>query len=283
MSDPVLKLPTDEELSGLSFWAMVVLESRCARRVQPLVMRRRSESTDLLFLEVESAISWAESAARKGHASKNLSASSQRLGFAILESLKEVTDGNPNSVERRASNLACVAAQVAVQEAERDPEPNPSPDIVNPAENLNSARMAAQTAASAAEVASKPSGELVIAATRRDYQVLKWMGERYGWTDESPVDSDSLGPLWIMGQPIWWPEEKMSPSEPPPTLHLEFSIPDGVDKDEADRLVGEIIQRSNELHHAMGGNGLRFEDGCVYESEPALEPAGEPQDEGRWS
>lgn len=56
-------------------------------------------------------------------------------------------------------------------------------------------------------------------------------------------------------------------------LRLHFAIPTEMDREEADRIIQEIIIAANELHLAYGGSGLTIADRVrVYE--PALVPVG---------
>jgi hypothetical protein len=129
-------------------------------------------------------------------------------------------------------------------------------------------------------LANMGTSDLLMAMQFDIHQLAAW-AQREGWTEQTPVPPELLGPLWPAGPSRQWPKEPTEPDEGPPVLQLEFAIPVGIPKEEADRLVGEIIQRANELHHAMGGNGLSISEGSAFECEPALAPVGGDDDSNR--
>lgn len=43
---------------------------------------------------------------------------------------------------------------------------------------------------------------------RRDFDRLRWLAKQDGWTDETPVPVDVLGPLWPRGRVPDWAKDK---------------------------------------------------------------------------
>jgi hypothetical protein len=116
---------------------------------------------------------------------------------------------------------------------------------------------------------------------RADYDLLLTMSLDDNWTDDTPVDPDLLGPLWPEGVPDWWPEEDIVPGASPSVMAIEFSIPQGLDQDEAAKNIGSIIEACNQMHHAFGGTGLRFHEPPIsFESASCPIPAGGDDDRG---
>lgn len=130
----------------------------------------------------------------------------------------------------------------------------------------------AYASAAIADEVGKP--ELRTAAAI-DVELLKWLADSRGWTDDTLVSARAVGPLWHGAVPVWWPGMR---SYPPEEIKLgtmlEFTVPSDLPREEVDRLVGEMLQRFNELDHAMGGRGVRLVDADVQESAWAPVPVG---------
>lgn len=247
--------PSAEELEGIPRWAAVAFAARNARRAQPMlqVLPDLVKRDSGLTQSIEIAIECAEHAARNA------------LGDPIA-ARRAAEDVDSRTPDTNGLNVLGIAATV-------------------------SAGVAA-SAVAAAVVGDKSKLARVVrtafsfrvggadSAAREDFELLRTLAKRDNWTDDSKVDVAVLGPLWHGNEPDWWPEELMTITDSPPVLRIEFVIPASIPKADADRLMGEILQRANELHHAMGGAGLSISDAEVYESEPSLIPAGSDDDGG---
>lgn len=272
------KWPLDQEIvRQLPRWAAVALAARCARRVQPLFVKGWPDAPQEHREAVLKAVLIAEQSARMGHSDP------VRAKAAVTNALHAGMGAAPASgrgatgAKRAASWAARSASDATLSVAQ----------IGGAAAYAGFASKDAATAAAAyAGFAANAEGTAVTSpetttADIIDLEELLRLASVNGWTDDSPVDVDRIGPLWWGQEPDWWPEEPLTLSDNPPVMRLEFSIPEGIPRAEADRLIGEILQRANELHHSMGGTGLTITDAEVYEAEPALVPAGGDDDDGK--
>ena len=91
---------------------------------------------------------------------------------------------------------------------------------------------------------------------RRDYELLKAMAEREGWTDESPVDVALLGPLWPEGEPEGWPEDAKEERAGDSVLAITLELPEDADDDAIETAVLELVDRIDDMHRAEGGRGV---------------------------
>ena len=48
---------------------------------------------------------------------------------------------------------------------------------------------------------------------RRDFERFRWLAKKHGWTDDTPVSPDAVGPLWPPGRVPKWAREKNEPRE----------------------------------------------------------------------
>lgn len=253
-------LVTDrEELREIPQWARVAFAARCARRVQPLY--RTSLPPDLSAQqanEIETMIAAAEAAARHGQPNPR---ADHWHSPGIFEA------PGPRGEDEQAHYIRA-AAHAAVWATK--------PQEHGSGITLNAASIAAHSADTAAQIAQ--TEQMNRAAQWADLVLLRELSASERWTDATPVPVDLLGPLWPNGLPDWWPDEPVGGVTP--LLHLEFTVPSEMSKRSADRLIGEILQRANELHHALGGTGLTISGAEVHECEPALVPAGPCEDDG---
>lgn len=99
------------------------------------------------------------------------------------------------------------------------------------------------------------SDEITVAMWH-DYELLKAMAAREGWTDESPVDVALLGPLWPEGEPDGWPVDARKLPRP-------FSL--AIDPGEADmETIREVLSALSDLHEVHTGHALIYEfDGAL--------------------
>lgn len=243
--------PTEEEVAKLPRPAQVAFAARCARRVQPLFTHSYPDASNRTVESINELILISEVIASHDGPS---GASAWPVAFALeSDQLKRL---------HPAARAVCAAAESAYQTIRDDVD-----------------RTSAFNSAHAATTASMAAGygrvqDSVLAAMRYDFELLRLATEREGWTDDTPVPPEFFGPMWPDGEPEGWPSNETSEEEHgTEALHLHFEIPDGVDKEEADRIIKEIILAANELHLAYGGSGLKLADRVkVYE--PALVPAG---------
>ena len=130
-----------------------------------------------------------------------------------------------------------------------------------------------------------PSKSSVHTAIRRDYESLKALAEREGWTDESPVDPDLLGPLWAEGEPEGWPIAQAPEQSKLHSLfrqHLESLgmkfTPESSQILDAIAHMDKLFQ-ADELLERMNASGYRISKPTIYRTINLLYEAGVLQ---RW-
>ena len=250
-----------KELPALPKWAQVACAARSARRVQPLLTWFWPDAPEDYVIAVDRAITLAERSAANA--------------AAVADVI---------SAEDEAYQVARVVASAA---AEGNMSKGAAADVAAAAGNAARATTCGATdvaacsaitrAAEAAAAKGADDDDAVRFAIYDDFELLNVAAEREKWTDETPVPPEFFGALWPNGAPNGWPEKPAGETEEngPALLRIEFSIPSGLDRERADALIGELIERANALHHAHGGSGLRIVDGNVYEPQPSLVPVGE--------
>jgi hypothetical protein len=100
-----------------------------------------------------------------------------------------------------------------------------------------------------------------------DVYLLKSLTVEEGWGNDTPIPLDLFGAMWTFGEPEGW-RSILEPSASA-NLRLEFALPAGLARETGDEIIGELLQRANELHVAFGGSGLQIVRAKAYE--PALE------------
>jgi len=273
------EIPTREELAKLPCWASVAFAARCARRIQPLFARWRGATTEQIdavehaITVAENAAAAADSARAADYAGRSAAAAAAHYA-AAADSARAAADSAGRAADAAAAHYAAADYAAAAARAA-----DYAAAAARAADSAAAARVVAARAADSAAAAHVVAAAAALAATREamrfDFELLRTAAKREQWTDDTPVPPEFFGPIWPFGAPEGWPNsEHQKPSSDPHVLRLEFSIPSALDRDEADRLIGDIIQRANELHHAYGGQGISIADGKVFECEPALVPAG---------
>jgi hypothetical protein len=259
------QLPSERDLQKLPRWARVAYAARSARRAQPLFTLAWPSVPEMHVEAIERTIALVEISTREGRANDVLSRAGSgivdffdqdafalnrlgRIKFAVSNAADAALFGAINKghfAEERKGRYAADAARFSVRALEAIQPRLPLSDVP------------------------------MIAAAVRDFELLLQLSREDGWTDDSPVDLDLLGPLWPDGEPEWWPEEPLLLGETPPVLSLEFALPVQMDEDQAAEAISSFIEGCSELHYAMGGTGLRFHTPPVS-FEPALDlvPAG---------
>lgn len=255
MADEAKKLEvTEEELRQLPRWAVVAFAARCARRVQPLFTKYWAKAPDEYVMTINTAITLAESSARVGRADAPVGRAHVAAGVVAYDAARPgayegVAYEGPIYPAAGAAAVARAAAGAAAAAAD-----------------ANAGAAAADAAYAAAGAARAYS--FALAAIRPDFELLKSLAAFEGWTPESPVDPDLLGPLWPQGVPEGWPDT-LSCEDDVSGLQVEFEVPDGTSDEEALRLMDGYLSRLNALHRAIGGKGLRISPPIEV-----MEPAG---------
>lgn len=183
-------LPGKKELEQLPRWAQVAFAARCAERVRPLYKHFWPDAPQKYIDAVDEAVLVAWRAASQ--ASVPAYAAAAAVAYAAVDAI-DVAAADDTAGAYGAAYAAHVAVRASAHAA---------------AANARAANARAADAAAAADDAATHAAAsgAAIAAMRRDYELLKALAEREGWTDESAVDPDLLGPLWAEGEPEGWPE-----------------------------------------------------------------------------
>lgn len=88
------------------------------------------------------------------------------------------------------------------------------PGTAEPTAVSGDPRAVAETAARAAEailrVATDPTDLRFI---RRDFERFRWLAKHHGWTDDTPVSPDAIGPRWPRNRTPKWARETKKPRE----------------------------------------------------------------------
>lgn len=83
-----------------------------------------------------------------------------------------------------------------------------------PAAVSDDPRAVAEIAARAAEailrVATDPTD---LRFLRRDFERFRWLAKHHGWTDDTPVSPDAIGPRWPRNRTPQWARETKKPRE----------------------------------------------------------------------
>lgn len=193
-------LPTVSEIAALPRWAIVAYGARCARRALEIYPRDFPES-----VAIARAVDLTGSAARAGGpgggamdaevVSGAIAASAQAAKVRSIDADGDLATALANA----ASSAVSAASACATLEGAQ-------PDATMSRIGATSASCAAVSSSYAATAAAGLLGSAGCAsgAARSDFAALLEAAEREGWTDESPVDPDSLGPIWPDGEPDGW-------------------------------------------------------------------------------
>lgn len=230
--------PNEEVLRALPQWARVAFAARCAQRARAVYIQyaRGNQASPGQVAAIDAALALAFATARSGnHPSSTRDAA---------ESAYLTRDS-----QARAAAYAAVCAPFAA-----DP------------------RVAADTADSFARAYSRDvldQNALAVESAWKDYDKLIEESRREGWTDESPVDPDRLGPLWPNGAP------KLARSAvDEPVMLLEVVTAGDTDPEIHDERIARLLGYLSRMHVDFGGSGLALasDQGMAYEPVPVLQP-----------
>jgi hypothetical protein len=196
--DPVVALPTEEEIAKLPRWARVAFAARCARRVLSLYALNWSSVPQKYVQAVAQAIEIAERSAAMASADETAASAAQAAELSAEVAANEISTGNANAAVS-ASNAAAAALG-----------------------GLNSTTLAVsaiQAAAAAAEF-SERNGFVprIQAEFRSDFDRAVQLAEQQHWDDDTGVPPEVFGPLWRERPPTWPAEIITTPFATPVTL-----------------------------------------------------------------
>jgi len=199
-------VPSRAEIEKLPRWARVAFAVRCARRVFPILCRRWPSAPTAHLQALENAVSVAERCASASDAADVFGAAATAYTTAaslessvVLIASNAAGEADPDGGVYLAARAAAEAADVAYYAVLADPAPV-----------RDASGVAATAAAAMLRVASDPSDLLFI---RRDFERFRWLEKKHGWTDDTPVSPDAVGPLWPRGRVPHWAGEKKRPRE----------------------------------------------------------------------
>lgn len=249
--------PQTEDLQRLPRWARVAYAVRCARRVQPLFTTLWPTAPEKHVVAIERALYTAASSSSSGRLLEDA---------AIVLRAAAATRAAPHTCAADAARAAAFAADAARTVL------------------FGSAYAAA--AADAAAEASRQSQKRMIAAAWHDNDALLSMsrGEAWGnhkdmrshgqsWTDHTPVNPDSLGPLWPpdIDEREGWPTDTIVPSDAH-KLELQILVPEGASDDEVADIVKQHVLAASRTHQSHRGSGLKID--AIEVHQEALLPVG---------
>jgi hypothetical protein len=162
-------LPTEEEIAKLPRWARVAFAARNARRMMPFFKFTWPNSTPRQQAQIVRAVILAEWSAQ--HA------------FSVFEEAL-VFDGMMMHVGDYASQTAGVALMVAGKVT----------DAIDQAKMIREATHCMKMALDPYYI------------IRADFDRVREVAIKNGWTDADSVAPDVFGPLWPDGPPLGWPE-----------------------------------------------------------------------------
>lgn len=223
MLDEKIELPSQEELATLPRWAIVAYAARCARRVQPLFADSAlplSQVHDSAFLKV---IHLVEQAASHPEDASGLIAADLSLA-----------DARERSHAGKAIGGSAATADSGFHR--------------NKSQSIASAAYTAESSFLAAKLHVEE--HVICQVIRSDFELLRGLAQREGWTDDSPVDVRLLGPLWPDGVPEGWPED-------PATVPSPFPL--AIDPGAADiETIREVMEALSDFHEAHTGYALTY-------------------------
>ena len=242
-SERIDGLPTEDELMQLPRWARVAFAARCAERVRPLFRHYWADAPEEYVRAVDEAVTLAKRAATASRRDGRFRAA-VRVAAAAADGAANAAEQACNyadSASVSAAFAASFAADAAFQAPSRRTRPGHVADAVG-------------AASSAARIAGV--GTYTNLAMRRDFALLSALAEREGWTDETAVDPDLLGPLWAEGEPEGWPEDAREERAGDSTFAVRFEFPDGTPRDEIVAYISEFTKRMDALAKSSGVSGI---------------------------
>ena len=180
-------LPRPDEIAKLTGLARVAFAARCARRVFPVVWYDWSEVPADQLTKVRATVLVAEQSAV---------CPNPPAAHALACDIRVV--GNTAAKAGRSAAAAAVFAAHGAAAA----------IALGYGQGIADAVM--HTATAILQVCSDPTDLLYI---RRDFERFRWLAKKHGWTDDTPVSPDLVGPLWPRGRVPHWAREKQKPQE----------------------------------------------------------------------
>jgi hypothetical protein len=264
-----------EHLAKLPRWAIIALATRCARRVQPLFRAHWPAAPAEYDRGIEYTLSLIEAVAVVGGPAKGKEELRRALND-LAEKMMEIADEATQlatassafpSVSTHAAAAVSAAASAAgalfLSDAQSSAMDAREEERVALEQSMWEAGSAFQHALSAART--------VASANAWDYFIALHLAQGLGWTHESPVDPNLFGRLWPASGTASLPVKTHS-HDGLGGLVVEFEVPDGVSDEQAAKLMEGYLLRLNQLHRALGGQGLRISPPSEV-LEPALEGA----------
>ncbi len=252
-------VPTKDELDQLPRLAIVAYAARCVRRVLPMILDDWQESNAADSADRQATVNQID-AIMTG---VERYAGGDVIDIAEIKEIAERTAQNAARESNRPTTVAAVAraAERAVESAAAEPSAAADAAIATGLEALK---------------ANGLRGPGVNDSMSFDAGLLIESARGEAWNDDTLVRPEFFGPIWLLGKPEGQPEQLDESQRRVNAIQLEFTVPAEIDREEADRIIQQIILRANELHHAFGGSGLTIAEGRAYEVEPAYEPEPEP-------
>jgi hypothetical protein len=179
-------VPSDRDMQAIPRWARVALAARTLRRIQPLLLASWPKATRKYRQGVEWAIAEGERAAAQGRSTPDL----QEAGMAAMD-----VYGSEPMDATTANFLTFAASRVSFGGQQR---------------NASDAQLSLKDALLAVscfeeEHAAPGVKKASLEGIWADFQELKESSKREKWTDNTPVNPDSFGPMWPNGLPRSWP------------------------------------------------------------------------------
>lgn len=191
---------TEKELQQLPRWAIVAFATRCARRVEPLLAQVWSKAPYEHIQAISRSITIAESSARTGRGEDSTIFSA--AAYANASANDDAADTNADDLiaafaVTNAAGEAAKAAYFASNIFANSTASNANSDVVA------AAYLAAVNAVNAINAHdANGGGDAANVAARSDYDLLLTRASRARWTNDTPVDVSTLGPLWPNGDPF---------------------------------------------------------------------------------
>jgi hypothetical protein len=249
-------LPTREEIARLPRWARIAFAARCARRVFPLFSYQWKSAPKALSDAVSLALESAEAtAARKGANASRASAAANRATAAASSARSVEAPLAAVAVADAASAAAC-AARAALADLGTDDDYDPLTLLLLDDTSAD----AASAAVIAADYAGVANGHIV-AAIRRDCDIVASLTRSEHWTDNTPVPAEVFGPPWPDGPPPGWPGSE--PSSGKSGLLLVIEVPEGLSGERVLELIAGCASKADALDRAYGGHGLELDEGDI--------------------
>ena len=240
--------PIGSDIRRLPRWARVALAARCAARVLPLVLSDLSERASLAAA-MRLAVDVSNDRARRGGGSRPVPELTATVNEAIEYLRREGSEEAQFAAESVRDALFETAGAIfdtpALYEATGNGKMAP----------LDTAEMAWHLSWEAADCHSQDAEGRVVPASITDLGRLLALAKIENWTNDTPVDPDSLGPLWPEGPPANWLTVSDS-DDYVKGLALVIEVPDNASDAEIEEKTATLVGRLDTLYRALGGPGL---------------------------